>query len=217
MPRQLPPKWIIKRLPIYLRVLDDLKKRDITIISSYQLSRETGFSAEQIRKDLAYYGAFGTRGVGYRTGYLREKLLKITGLEKVRNAVLIGAGHLGIAFARYIITKNPYIDITGIFDNAPGVVGQTVVGIRIQPIEKIKQAIKAGDVKVAIISVPVDAAQGVVDMVVEHGIEAILNFAPLNISVPENVFVHNVDLTNELQSLVYYSTVGNKENGDFKK
>lgn len=217
MPRQLPPKWIIKRLPIYLRVLDDLKKRDIAIISSYQLSRETGFSAEQIRKDLAYYGAFGTRGVGYRTGYLREKLLKITGLEKVRNAVLIGAGHLGIAFARYIITKNPYIDITGIFDNAPEVVGQTVVGIRIQPIEKIKQAIEAGDVKVAIISVPVDAAQGVVDMVVEHGIEAILNFAPLNISVPENVFVHNVDLTNELQSLVYYSNVGNRENGDFKK
>ncbi|NLI70059.1 MAG: redox-sensing transcriptional repressor Rex [Firmicutes bacterium] len=217
MLRQLPPKWIIKRLPIYLRILDDLKKRDITIISSHQLSRETGFSAEQIRKDLAYYGAFGTRGVGYRTGYLREKLLKITGLEKVRNAVLIGAGHLGIAFARYIITKNPYIDIAGIFDNDPEVIGQTVVGIRIQPMEKIEQTIETRDVKVAIISVPVDVAQEVIDLVVGYGIKAILNFAPLNISVPENVFVHNVDLTNELQSLVYYSTADSRENSNLKK
>lgn len=217
MSRQLPPKWVIKRLPIYLRILDDLIKRDITIISSRELSRETGFSAEQIRKDLAYYGAFGTRGMGYRTEYLREKLLKITGLDKVRSAVLIGAGHLGIAFARYIMIKNPYIVIAGIFDNDPKIIGQQVIDLHIQPITEIKQTIKEKDVKVAIISVPAGFVQEVVDMMVGYGIKAILNFAPLRINVPDNVFVHNVDLTNELQSLIYYSTADRGEIKGLKK
>lgn len=205
MTRRNAPKSVIKRLPIYLRILDSLIRRDVEIISSRVLSEETGFTAEQIRKDLAYFGAFGTRGTGYNTSYLREKLLRIIGLDKQTKLIVIGLGHLGKALTRYNVTKNPYIEIVALFDASPAEHGTQLEGLTVQAMEDVPGVIKDQEVKVAMITVPAEVAQGVVDMLVENGITAILNFAPTKLRVPATVHVHNADLTIELQSLIYYT------------
>lgn len=205
MSRQKASKSVIKRLPVYLRILDNLIRRDVEIISSRILSDETGFTAEQIRKDLANFGAFGTRGTGYNTSYLREKLLNIIGLDKQTKLVVIGSGHLGKALTRYNITKNPYVEIAGIFDANPAEQGTEILGIRVKAMEKLPQLIKEQKVKVAMLTVPAEEAQAVVDLLVGNGVTAILNFAPTKLAVPEGVHIHNTDLTIELQSLIYYS------------
>ncbi len=206
MPRKDAPKSVIKRLPVYLRILDNLIKRDIEIISSRSLSEETGFTAEQIRKDLAYFGAFGTRGTGYNTNYLRDKLLRIIGLDRQTNIVVIGAGHLGKALTRYNITKNPYVRIIGVFDVDSKVIGDKIVHVEIKHLNEMPQAIKKYNVRVAMITVPSEGAQEVVNILVDNGILAILNFAPTKLLAPEEVYIHNADLTIELQSLIYYSS-----------
>jgi redox-sensing transcriptional repressor len=211
MSRRNAPKSVIKRLPVYLRILDNLIRRDVEIISSRVLSEETGFTAEQIRKDLAYFGAFGTRGTGYNTSYLREKLLRIIGLDKQTQLIVIGAGHLGKALTRYNITKNPYVHVVGIFDANPAEAGTEIEGVSVHPMEDMAAVIKQLNVKVAMITVPAEAAQSVVDVLVDCGITAILNFAPTKLNVPENVHVHNADLTIELQSLIYYSLEDEKQ------
>lgn len=211
MARRNAPKSVIKRLPVYLRILDNLIRRDVEIISSRVLSEETGFTAEQIRKDLAFFGAFGTRGTGYNTSYLREKLLRIIGLDKQTKLVVVGLGHLGKALTRYNVTKNPYIIIVGLFDANEAEQGGEIEGLTVQPMENLPEVIKEEDIKVAMITVPADVAQSVVDLLVENGITAILNFAPTKLRVPENVHVHNADLTIELQSLIYYSMEDEKQ------
>jgi redox-sensing transcriptional repressor len=211
MPRRSAPKSVIKRLPVYLRILDNLIRRDVEIISSRVLSEETGFTAEQIRKDLAYFGAFGTRGTGYNTSYLREKLLRIIGLDKQTKLVVIGAGHLGKALTRYNMFKNPYVQIVGVFDANPKEVGSLIEGMKIYHMDDLASIIQDAQVKVAMVTVPAEVAQQVVDTLVENGISAILNFAPTKIKVPEHVYVHNADLTIELQTLIYYSMEDDKE------
>jgi redox-sensing transcriptional repressor len=191
--------------------LDNLIRRDVEIISSRVLSEETGFTAEQIRKDLAYFGAFGTRGTGYNTSYLREKLLRIIGLDKKTKLVVIGAGHLGKALSRYNITKNLYVEVVGIFDANPEEVGTEISDIKVQHMDQLADVIKEYNIKVAMITVPAEPAQDVVDQLVEYGITAILNFAPTKLHVPEEVHVHNADLTIELQSLIYYSMGDEKQ------
>jgi len=204
MSKRSAPKSVVKRLPVYLRILDSLIRRDVEIISSRVLSEETGFTAEQIRKDLAYFGAFGTRGTGYNTSYLREKLLRIIGLDRQTNLVVVGAGLLGKALTRYNMLKNPYVEVIGIFDANPLEAGGEIEGLKIRPVEEMPDVIKEHQVKVAMVSVPADSAQQVVEDLIRNGITAILNFAPTKLKVPENVHVHNADLTNELQSLIYY-------------
>jgi redox-sensing transcriptional repressor len=197
-------KSVIKRLPVYLRVLDNLIRRDVEIVSSRVLSEETGFTAEQIRKDLAHFGAFGTRGTGYNTDYLRGKLLRIIGLDRQTKLVVVGAGLLGKALTRYNMLKNPYVEIVGIFDANPAEAGHEIGSLKIRPVGEMPAVIKEQQVKVAMVSVPAEFAQQVVNDLVGIGITAILNFAPTKLKVPEGVHVHNADLTNELQSLIYY-------------
>ncbi|NLC50790.1 MAG: redox-sensing transcriptional repressor Rex [Firmicutes bacterium] len=200
------PKSVIKRLPVYLRILDNLIRRDIEIISSRELSEETGFTAEQIRKDLAYFGAFGTRGAGYNANFLREKILKIIGLHKKTSVIVVGAGHLGKALTRYNMIKNPYVEIVGIFDNDPAIIGESLNSLTVKDVNDMPEIIKKQKIKVGIVTVPEEHAQSVVDSMVKSGIKAILNFAPTKLDVPEGVQVHNADLTIELQSLIYYAS-----------
>lgn len=207
MPRRNAPFSIIRRLPIYLRILDNLIKKDVDIISSRTLSSRTGFTAEQIRKDLAYFGAFGTRGTGYNTVYLRDKLLKIIGLDKTNNTVVIGSGHLGTAFGRYNVVKNPYIRIVGMFDISNEVIGNRVEELTVEHIDRLPEVIEEYNVKVAILTIPSAQTQPVVNQLVKLGVTAILNFAPTKLNVPEHVHVHNIDLTIELQSLFYYTVL----------
>ncbi len=199
-------KSVIKRLPVYLRILDKLIRREVEMVSSKELSNESGFTAEQIRKDLAYFGAFGTRGAGYNTMFLREKIIKIIGLDSRTDTIVFGAGNLGTALTRYNLTKNPYVNVVAVFDNDPKIIGRKIHSIEILPINRAPKIIQERDIKVCLISVPAAAAQGIADLAVENGIKAILNFAPVKLSVPEGVHVHNADLTIELQSLIYYSS-----------
>ena len=199
-------KAVIKRLPVYLRILDQFILREIEIISSRELSSESGYSAEQIRKDLTYFGAFGTRGTGYNTAFLRDKLLKILGLDEKTKVIVVGAGHLGKALTRHNTLKNPYVDIVALFDRDRAVIGQQVGQIEVYPFERAPQVIAEHEIKVALLAVPADAAQQVVDELIRCGITAILNFAPVKLNAPENVHVQNSDLTTDLQSLIYYST-----------
>lgn len=209
--REDAPLSIIKRLPVYLRVLDNLVKRDIDVISSRNLSKETGFTAEQIRKDLAYFGAFGTRGTGYNTSYLREKILRIIGLDKPTNVVVVGAGHLGTAFARYNIQENPYTNVVAVFDVSPDLVGEYIDDVQIYHLNNLEEVVNQKNVSVGALTVPAVHAQEVANRLVEADIRAILNFAPIRLNVPEDVRVHDVDLTIELQSLIYYSTAEARE------
>ncbi|HHW74013.1 MAG: redox-sensing transcriptional repressor Rex [Firmicutes bacterium] len=204
MSRRKAPKSVVKRLPVYLRILDNLIRRDVEIISSRVLSEETGFTAEQIRKDLAYFGAFGTRGTGYNTSYLREKLLRIIGLDKQTKIIVVGFGHLGKALTRYNAGKNRYVDIIGVFDRKPGETG--IEGLEVLTMDKLPEFLQREKVKVAMLTVPAEAAQDVTNLLVKNGITAILNFAPIKLDVPEHVYVHNADLTTELQTLIYYSS-----------
>ncbi len=199
-------KVVVKRLPIYLRALDNQLRNSVQIVSSRDLSQITGFSAEQIRKDLAYFGAFGTRGTGYSVDYLRNKIMQIIGLHENNRVVIVGMGHLGIAFARHTITKNPYVKIVGAFDIDPEVVGTDLFDQNINHISEMKEVIEAHKVNVAIITVPVQKAQAISDQLIQYGITAILNFTPTTILVEEDlkVCVHNVDLSMELQCLMYY-------------
>ncbi len=206
MPDRAISKSVIKRLPVYLRILDQLIERRVDMISSKELSKESGFTAEQIRKDLAYFGAFGTRGAGYNTAYLREKIIKIIGLDETIKTVIIGAGNLGTALTRYNSTKNPYVDVLAVFDQDPRLIGKKIDEINIYSIDEAPSFIEEHGIKVAIITVPAMSAQETVDLVTKHGVSAILNFAPIKLNVPEGVHVHNADLTIELQSLIYYSS-----------
>ncbi len=217
MPERNVSKSVIKRLPVYLRILDQLIQRRVDMVSSKELSNESGFTAEQIRKDLAYFGAFGTRGAGYNTVYLRERIIKIIGLDKKIDTVVIGAGNLGTALTRYNSAKNPYVNVTAAFDRDSRLVGKKIDNIEIFDIEEAPRYIGGQDIRVAIIAVPAAAAQEAADLVVKSGVRAILNFAPVKLHVPEGVHVHNADLTIELQSLIYYSSAEEERNERLKK
>ncbi len=205
------PKMVVKRLPIYLRILDDLMRRDVDIVLSRELSEETGFTAEQIRKDLTVFGAFGTRGNGYNVSYLRHIILNIIGLNKKNPVIIVGVGYLGKAISRHNMTKNPYVDIVGLFDNDPKLIGEKILDTEIMPASEMSRIITEKEVKVAMVTVPAVYAQGVVNELVKLGINAILNFAPTKLEVPERVRLQNVDFTIELQSLIYYVSTEKKQ------
>lgn len=198
------PNVAVRRLPVYLRALTELSQRGVQIVSSAELSRHTGYSSEQIRKDLAYFGAFGTRGVGYNSDLLIERIRSILGLNRTIPAALVGAGHLGTALARYNIIRDHDIKITAIFDNDPAKVGDNIEGVPIYHAEQLHEIISQRMIKLVILAVPGPVAQQVVDSVVGAGVKAILNFAPVNLAVPDDVFVQDIDLSLELQSLAYY-------------
>lgn len=200
------PEVAVKRLPIYLRVLTDLKEESVEIISSAELARRTGFSSEQIRKDLAYFGAFGTRGVGYRTDLLSDRIRRILGLHEGVNVALVGAGNLGTALARYNLHRHKDVRITAIFDNDWDKIGKRIDDLEILPMEELPRVVRRQGIKMAILAVPAAAAQQATDFLVESGIEAILNFSPVKVDGRGQAYVQNIDLTMELQSLAYYTT-----------
>jgi redox-sensing transcriptional repressor len=200
------PEAAIKRLPVYLRVLEETAAAEIQIISSAELAEKTGFSPEQIRKDLAYFGAFGTRGVGYDTVLLSRRIARILGLHQGVKAALIGAGHLGYALARYSISRHKDVRITAIFDTDPAKVGSDIMGVVIRPLSDMARIVREEGIKIGILTVPAPEAQRVAEALQEGGCEAILNFAPAKLRVGPEVFVQNIDLTIELQSLAYYTS-----------
>jgi len=182
-----------------------LAASDVDVVSSAELGRLTGFSSEQIRKDLAYFGAFGTRGVGYSTAQLARRIERILGFDRPILAALVGAGNLGTALIRYNSSRDQDVLIKAVFDDDPSKVGTLLEGIRVTPTAHLETVVRSAGIRMGIIAVPASVAQEVAKRMVKAGVTALLNFAPVSLKVPEGVFVRDVDLTIELQSLAYYT------------
>lgn len=195
---------VVKRLPLYLRYLTYLQRMGIKTVSSHQLAKELGLNPAQIRKDLAYFGEFGRKGIGYDITYLIKKIRQILHLDQIIHVALVGAGNLGHALSNYNAFKQDNMKIVAIFDHNPEKVGKKINDICVRDISELSEVVKELGIKVGIITVPDYAAQEVADRMVEAGIEAILNFAPVIIRTPSHVRVHHTDLTTELHSLAFY-------------
>ncbi|NLV90900.1 MAG: redox-sensing transcriptional repressor Rex [Firmicutes bacterium] len=198
---------VVRRLPLYLRVLEEA--HDQQLMSSQELGARAGVSSALVRKDLAWFGEFGKQGVGYETAYLKDELRKILNLDKPLPLILVGVGSLGHALVRYFRRRflddpNFTLELVGLFDIDADVIGQEVEGIVVQPLSEMTEMIEQHQVRMAILTVPADAAQQVVDSMVDAGIKAILNFAPVKLTVPEDVELADEDLSLELQRLAYY-------------
>lgn len=197
------PETTIIRLSVYSRYLTQLDKKGITNISSGEIAEGVGGSPAQVRKDLAYFGEFGTRGVGYNVRDLNQHIIRILGLNKNWQVIIVGAGNLGSALTQYKGFRERGFDVIAVFDNDINKVGLTLNGIPIYPVSKLNEIVKKKQVDIGIIAVPAPYAQDVADAMVESGINAILNFAPVVISVPEEVELRNVDLAVNLEILTF--------------
>lgn len=201
---------VVRRLPLYLRVLDEVSRdEDRTLMSSQELGERAGVSPALVRKDLAWFGEFGKQGVGYEIAYLRDELRRILNLKDRIPVVLVGVGSLGQALTRYNrgrLQLDPGfgIEITALFDADPAKVGGEVESVPIYHVSELEERVRSSGARMAIITVPADRAQEVADALVRAGIKGILNFAPTKLSVPEGVMVASADLSLELQRLAYY-------------
>lgn len=204
------PQVAVRRLPVYLRTLSQVRDQGIEIVSSADLALLTGFSSEQIRKDFAYFGAFGTRGRGYNTATLVNRLRTILGLDQELKAALVGAGHLGTALARYSLSRQRDVPIVSIFDNDPERIGRAIGPITVESVDRLEETVREQGIRLAILAVPAGAAQGVASRLSAAGIEAILNFSPTKLDLPPDVYVQQIDLGLELQSMAYFAAQGRR-------
>ncbi|MBQ6631316.1 MAG: redox-sensing transcriptional repressor Rex [Romboutsia sp.] len=194
---------VIRRLPKYHRYLSDLLDKDVQRISSKELSDIIGFTASQIRQDLNNFGGFGQQGYGYNVEALHREIGNILGLNKVYNAVLIGAGNLGQAIANYSGFRKAGFAIKALFDANPRMIGLKIRDFEVLDSEDIETFVKENNIDIAILCIPKNGAQDVVDRLVNSGIKGIWNFAPIDLEVPNGVIVENVNLTESLFTLSY--------------
>lgn len=197
------PKAVINRLSLYLRELERLVASGRQTTSSSQLGSVLGFTDAQVRKDLAYFGQFGYPGIGYRAEELITAIRAILGTDQEWNAAVIGAGNLGRALLGYRGFQQRAFRIAAVFDNDPKKVGGKIEGLTIEPLDRLPDLAASLKIKLGLIAVPAPAAQAVADQLVEAGIQGILNFAPVTISLPENVSLVSVDLAVELEQLSF--------------
>ncbi len=199
-------KATIDRLPVYFRVLRSVQEEDIDIISSEDLGRRIGVTPEQIRKDLASFGEFGKKGVGYYVRDLIRNVGEILGLHHNWSIAIVGMGHLGWALANYRNFETLGFNLTAMFDVDPDKVGRTIKGIEIEHIDILQQVCKAKAVHIGVIAVPAAQAQFVADALVAAGVRGIWNFAPIRLQVPANICLVSEDLSIGLSSISYYMT-----------
>jgi redox-sensing transcriptional repressor len=198
------PDIIIGRLPIYLRALQRMAEKGMQTTSSQELGDRVGISAAQIRKDISQFGEFGKQGTGYRISFLMDKLREIMKIDRIWDVAVVGAGDVGHALARYPGFVNRGFRITMVFDNDPSKIGQQIGEFVVEDLENMVERIKEAGVQVAMLSVPAAAAREVTEMLVKAGVKAILNYAPISLSVPENVRVQHIDPATHLQRMTYY-------------
>ena len=193
------------RLSVYLRCLNALDAAGVKTVSSQALAQQFHLNAAQIRKDLAYFGEFGVRGVGYYVKDLKRHLRQILGLERKLKVAILGAGNLGLALADYPGFRQEGFQIIALFDTLSNKVGQqSRLGVPIFDIKELRRIAAKEKIGIAVIAVPAASAQRVVDQVVAAGIKAILNFSPGTLRAPEDVKLKSVDLTVSLESLSFY-------------
>ena len=204
MDEKLVPNIVVGRLPLYLRTLQLMSQESRRVTSSQELGERLGISAAQIRKDLSQFGEFGKQGTGYTIDFLTDQLRQILHVNKVWDVAVIGIGDVGHALARYQGFSERGFRIVLLFDNDPKKVGTSVGGFVIHDLSDIVTQIRNAGVQIAMLSVPVDQAQLVANLLVQAGVKSILNYAPLNIAVPSGVRVQYIDPVLHLQRMTYY-------------
>jgi redox-sensing transcriptional repressor len=202
------PPPAIYRLSFYLRQLEAFQQADKHTISSKQLGDALGYSDAQIRKDLAYFGQFGHPGIGYRAEELIAQLRKILGTDKGWNVLLVGAGNLGRALIAYRGFLRKGFRLAAVFDSDETKVGQAFGELTIESMNNIAPIAARDNIQLAILSVPGESAQAVVDKLIAAGIRGIMNFAPVSITVPPEVSVQDVDLAVQLEQLSFKMSLG---------
>ena len=184
--------------------------KEASVVSSEEVSLLTGFSAAQVRKDLAYFGQFGTPGRGYSIEILKKELKKILGTDREWDVALVGTGNLGSALLAYKGFKHQGFNIKYAFDNDKKKINKLRQGVRIRPIDDLPQIVRDKKISIAIVAVPQESAKDVIDKLIDSGIKAILNFAPKRSKVPETIELLNIDLSMELERLTYFLQRGQK-------
>jgi redox-sensing transcriptional repressor len=195
----------ISRLSIYLRCVDQLVDAGVETVSSQQMAKRFNLNSAQIRKDLAYFGEFGVRGVGYNVAELRQYVIEILGLDEERRLVIVGAGNLGSALCHYSGFSGGNFRVVAVLDSDSSRTGaETPAGLLVEDVERLPEIVAQRQVEIGVITTPAAAAQEVCDRMVDSGLRAILNFAPIRLQAPETVLVKSVDLKVHLEELSFF-------------
>jgi redox-sensing transcriptional repressor len=200
------PEVVVARLPLYVRILTRLLQEGAEVVSSQQLGEKLQVTPAQIRKDLSYFGRFGKQGRGYSVIHLLERLKLILGLNSFWNVAVVGVGRLGRAILSYPGFTPDGFHIVAAFDSNPDVVGESIAGLTVNSLEQLDEIVSSKKISIAIVAVPTEHTQGVVDRLVACGVRAVLNYAPISPQVREGVRVRNIDPVLSLQSMTYYLT-----------
>lgn len=198
------PDIVVGRLPIYLRALQRMLQEGRHVTSSQELGERLGISAAQIRKDLSQFGEFGKQGTGYSIESLAQQVRTILQVDTVWDIAVVGAGDIGSALGRYPGLNNRGFQVAMIFDSDPKKIGTKIGDFLIQDGAGMVEAIREAEIKIAMVAVPAGAAQQVADQLIEAGVKAILNYAPISINVPPGVRVQYIDPVTHLQRMTYY-------------
>lgn len=193
----------IRRLSLYLRFLEEFEERGIATVSSEELAARGATTSAQVRKDLSFFGSFGKRGLGYPVPELVTRLRDILGLKRRYQVALIGAGKIGTALVQYRGFRQRGFDISSIFDVDPAKIGTAWNGLQICDIADLERVLRSEPVDMAVLVTPAEAAQPITDRLVKLGVKAILNFAPAQLTVPDDVAVKTVNLSLELEALSF--------------
>lgn len=194
---------VIKRLPRYYRYLEELLDNGVERISSGELSSRMNVTASQIRQDLNNFGGFGQQGYGYNVEFLHDEIAKILGIDQVHNIIIVGAGNLGKAIANYANFAKRGFVVKGIFDNNEDIIGSDCRGLKVRPMNELVDFIKDNKIEILALTIPKTSANQVAKIAVDAGIKGIWNFAHMDLTVPENVVVENVHLSESLMTLSY--------------
>ena len=196
----------VRRLSAYLRFLEDFESRGLTTISSAELARRGGTTSAQVRKDLSFFGSFGKRGLGYSVPELAGRLREILGLGREWKVIIVGAGKIGAALAQYRGFRQRGFQILAAYDANSEKIGRRLEGIPVRDIAQLERDVRQEQPDIAVLTVPADDAQAVLDRVVKTGIKAVLNFAPTQLTAPADVTVKTVNMAMELEGLSYALT-----------
>jgi redox-sensing transcriptional repressor len=196
----------VRRLSIYLRFLEEFEERGLSTVSSEELARRGGTTSAQVRKDLSFFGSFGKRGLGYSVPELSAALREILGLKKEWRVVIIGAGKIGAALAQYRGFRQRGFNILAVYDTNTEKIGRTLEGIEIRAMDRLESDVAGERPEIAVIAIPGEGAQEVLDRIVRMGIKAVLNFAPVQLHAPADVTVKAVNMAMELEGLSFALT-----------
>lgn len=204
------PDATVRRLSLYLRFLEDFGRSGLASVASGALAERGGTTAAQVRKDLSYLGSYGKRGLGYSVEELTRVLRSVLGLDSVWRVALLGAGRIGTALFEYEPFRRRGFHITAVVDNDPAKVGSYLGRILVRPEDQLECVLREERIDLVIVAVPAPAAQGLVDRVVAAGVRAVLNYAPVQLRLPEDVALGNVSMLVELESLSYALASGSR-------